>query len=75
METYGPGTNSAGECGCGGSGAVGMGLCGGPRALTDVDLDAATLVRRLGGVLVTSPLGYWYFGDGRGDVGGRSEAE
>lgn len=49
-----------------------MGACGGP------PLDAlvvATLVRRLGGVLVISPEEYLYLGEGSGDVGGMSDAE
>lgn len=38
-------------------------------------LVVATLFRRLGGVLVISPFGYLYLGDGNGEGIGMSETE
>ena len=46
-----------------------------PRPRIDVALDVAILVLRLGGVLVISPDGSWYFGEGMGDGMGMSVTE
>lgn len=59
----------------GACGTDGIGECAPPCPLIDVTLEVATLVRLLGGVLVISPDGYLYFGDGSGDDGGMSDEE
>ena len=46
-----------------------------PRPRIDVALDVAILGLRLGGVVVISPDGSWYFGEGRGDGIGMSVTE